>query len=81
MSSSAGRLLPVICPRGEFDFLTAASLTIALLGAAEGSGGVILDASGITFADSSVLNALMNAHQQTRLRIAAAPEHLVGPCP
>jgi anti-anti-sigma regulatory factor len=77
MSSSAGRLLPVICPRGEFDFLTAASLTIELLGAAEGSGGVVLDASGITFADSSVLNA----HQQTRLRIAAAPEHLVGPCP
>lgn len=54
----------------------APSLTIELLTAADGVGGVILDASGITFADSAVLHALVETHQQTELRIAAPPPHL-----
>lgn len=54
----------------------APSLAIELLTAADGVGAVVLDARGITFADSAVLHALVETHQQTELRIAAAPPPL-----
>ncbi|CAO0837958.1 hypothetical protein GCM10010298_76460 [Streptomyces microflavus] len=34
-------------------------------------GGVVLDASGITFADSSFLRMILGVHQRTDLRIVA----------
>ncbi|MET7874195.1 hypothetical protein [Streptomyces cyaneofuscatus] len=43
--------LPVIAPRGEFDFESLPSLQAQIESAVAASGGVILDASGITFAD------------------------------
>ncbi|MBY8880083.1 STAS domain-containing protein [Streptomyces sp. PLK6-54] len=54
----------------------APSLSMELLTAADGVGGVVLDASGITFADSAVLHALVETHERTDLRIAAVPAHL-----
>lgn len=40
-------------------------------------GRVVLDASGITFADSSFLRMVLAVHQRTDLRIAA-PSHRVA---
>lgn len=77
VTAAADRALPVVAPQGEFDMQIAPSLTIELLTAAAGVGGVVLDASGITFADSAVLHALIETHGQTDLRIAAAPAHLM----
>lgn len=76
VTAAADRSLPVVAPQGDFDMQIAPSLSIELLTAADGVGGVILDASGITFADSAVLHALVETHAQTELRIAAAPDHL-----
>ena len=76
VTAAADRALPVVAPRGDFDMQIAPSLTMELLTAADGAGGVILDASGITFADSAVLHALVETHQRTDLRIAAPPAHL-----
>ncbi|MFJ2220431.1 STAS domain-containing protein [Streptomyces anulatus] len=56
------------CPRGEFDFESLPSLQEQIESAVADSGGVILDASGITFADSIFLVLILTTHQQTGLR-------------
>ncbi|MEV6951034.1 STAS domain-containing protein [Streptomyces sp. NPDC051183] len=64
----------VIEARGEFDLSTVAPLSDALAEAARTHSRVVLDASGIRFGDSSLLNLLLRVHRTTDLRIAA-PGH------
>ncbi|MFE4632879.1 STAS domain-containing protein [Streptomyces sp. NPDC056773] len=64
----------VIAARGEFDLGTVAPLSDALAEAARSHSRVVLDASGIGFGDSSLLNLLLQVHRITELRIAA-PRH------
>ncbi|MFD3648470.1 STAS domain-containing protein [Streptomyces cyaneofuscatus] len=63
--------LPVISPRGEFDMRNVTSLGAQIETMTAVHGGLVLDASGITFADSSFLRMVLGAHQRTDLRIAA----------
>ncbi len=62
---------PVLAPRGDLDGDTLGPLTAELETAAAQHPVVILDASGITFSDSSFLRLIMLMHQRTDLRIAA----------
>ncbi|MEU3725051.1 STAS domain-containing protein [Streptomyces sp. NPDC031705] len=66
----------VVAARGELDQDTLASLEEALTAAADRHRTVILDASAITFGDSSFLNLLLRVHRMTGLRIAAPGEQL-----
>jgi anti-anti-sigma factor len=61
----------VIAPRGEFDMDNVTSLGAEIETMTAVHGGVVLDASGITFADSSFLRMILGAHRRTDLRIAA----------
>ncbi|MEU1439276.1 STAS domain-containing protein [Streptomyces sp. NPDC005786] len=63
--------LQVIAPRGEFDFRSLPSLQAQTESAVAASGGVILHASGITFADSMFLVLILTTHQQADLRIVS----------
>lgn len=64
----------VIAVRGEIDMTTVTPPSDVLAAAALSHGRVILDASGIGFGDSSLLNLLLHVHQATDLRIVA-PGH------
>ncbi|MET9962201.1 STAS domain-containing protein [Streptomyces sp. NPDC006326] len=66
----------VVAARGELDQDTLASLEEALNSAADRHRLVILDATSITFGDSSFLNLLLRLHRLTALRIAAPGEQL-----
>lgn len=66
----------VIAASGEFDLHTVPPLSEALAEAARSHGRVVLDASGITFGDSSLLNLLLHVHRNTDLRIAAPKQQL-----
>ncbi|WP_203610826.1 STAS domain-containing protein [Streptomyces cyaneofuscatus] len=68
--------LPVISPRGEFDMDNVTSLGAEIEAMAAAHGGLVLDASNITFADSSFLRMILNAHQRTDLRIAAPTQRV-----
>ncbi|WP_420716723.1 STAS domain-containing protein [Streptomyces sp. CoH17] len=46
-------------------------LAVALEGAAKESPRVVLDASGIAFADSTLLNLLILTHRATDFRVAS----------
>ncbi|WP_037887450.1 STAS domain-containing protein [Streptomyces sp. NRRL S-87] len=59
----------VVRVRGEFDLDRLAPLEQALAQASTAARVVILDASQITFGDSSFLNLLLHVNRQTRLRI------------
>ncbi|MEU9554345.1 STAS domain-containing protein [Streptomyces fumanus] len=61
----------VITARGSFDTQSIKPLTDALTAAAAHHPTVILDASGVTFADSSFLNLLILTHHTGTLRLAA----------
>ncbi|CAM5519235.1 STAS domain-containing protein [Streptomyces atroolivaceus] len=61
----------VVRARGDLDSDTIDPLFLALWQAVAGYEVVVLDASGITFADSSFLSLLIEVHQRTELRIAA----------
>ncbi|WP_328535120.1 STAS domain-containing protein [Streptomyces sp. NBC_00344] len=61
----------VVVAAGEYDIDTITPLSAALSAAAAEHPRVILDASGVTFADSSFLNMLILVHQKTDLRVAA----------
>lgn len=63
--------LPVIAPQGDFDLDSLAPLRADIEAAATQHGGVILDASRITFADSTFLRLIITTHHDTDLRIAA----------
>ncbi|MFJ1902182.1 MULTISPECIES: STAS domain-containing protein [unclassified Streptomyces] len=62
--------LPVIAPHGDFDEDTLPPLKVRIRQAAAAHGGLILDASRITFGDSTFLRLLLTVHQEADLRIA-----------
>ncbi|MFI5689599.1 STAS domain-containing protein [Streptomyces sp. NPDC051636] len=65
----------VVVARGDCDMNSLGPLTAALETAAEKHRRVVLDASAVTFADSSFLNLVVRVHQETSLRVAApAPQ-------
>jgi anti-anti-sigma factor len=61
----------VVVARGEYDCCTIVPLAEALTAAARNHSKVVLDASAVTFADSSLLNLLVRTHPATTLRVAA----------
>ncbi|MFD4127432.1 STAS domain-containing protein [Streptomyces globisporus] len=65
------RTLPVLAPLGEFDFDSLPPLQAQIDAAVAAHGGVVLDAAGITFVDSSFLGLLLATHQHADLRVAA----------
>jgi anti-anti-sigma factor len=62
---------PVVVARGAYDMDSITPLADALDAAARKHGKVVLDASGVTFADSTFLNLLIRTHQATTLRLVA----------
>ncbi|WP_432131972.1 STAS domain-containing protein [Streptomyces tendae] len=66
----------VVGARGSFDLSSIAPLTEALDRAAAEHSKVVLDTSGITFADSSLLNLLILTHRTVDLRVAAPTRQL-----
>ncbi|MFJ9061765.1 STAS domain-containing protein [Streptomyces sp. NPDC102409] len=75
---------PVLAPQGEFDLNTLAPLEAEIEVAITQRCGVVLDASNITFADSTFLRLVLATHHRTDLRIAAPSPavsrlfHIVG---
>ncbi|RST04281.1 anti-sigma factor antagonist [Streptomyces sp. WAC07149] len=67
----------VVAARGELDQDTLPSLEEALTAAADRHAVVVLDASSVTFGDSSFLNLLLRLHRLTELRVAAPGEQLL----
>ncbi|MEU1124652.1 STAS domain-containing protein [Streptomyces sp. NPDC005899] len=61
----------VVAPHGPCDMDSVPPLAEALSAAAEAHPHVVLDASGITFADSSLLNLLILTHRTGALTVAA----------
>ncbi|MFE4053149.1 STAS domain-containing protein [Streptomyces sp. YIM B13518] len=66
----------VVGARGSYDSSSVTPLTDALATAAKECSRVVLDASGVTFADSALLNLLILTHQATDLRVAAPTRQL-----
>ncbi|MEU6773277.1 STAS domain-containing protein [Streptomyces sp. NPDC046759] len=66
----------VIAAHGSYDLHSIPPLAEALIAAARKHAKVVLDASGVDFADSSFLNLLIRAHQTGTLRVAAPPRQL-----
>ncbi|MFD0055889.1 STAS domain-containing protein [Streptomyces sp. NPDC127168] len=66
----------VVSARGAYDMDTITPLAEALYTASTAHPKVVLDASGITFADSTVLSLLIRTHQAADLRIAAPAQQL-----
>ncbi|MFD7701746.1 STAS domain-containing protein [Streptomyces caelestis] len=66
----------VVGARGSYDASSVKPLAEALDTAAEKYPRVVLDASGVTFADSALLNLLILTHQATDLRVAAPTRQL-----
>jgi anti-anti-sigma factor len=69
--------LAVIAPEGDLDADTIGPLAAELAAAADRDAALILDASGITFSDSSFLRLVLGANQRIDLRIAA-PSRVVS---
>ncbi|MGW6977056.1 STAS domain-containing protein [Streptomyces sp. NPDC054952] len=66
----------VVEARGELDLETLPPLEAALSQAAASHHIVILDARGVSFADSTCLSVLLRVRQLTDLRIAAPSRQL-----
>ncbi|WP_244258526.1 STAS domain-containing protein [Streptomyces sp. Tu 2975] len=66
----------VVGARGDFDMHSITPLADALDTAAKEHPRMVLDASGITFADSTLLNLLIRTHQAADLRVAAPTQQL-----
>ncbi|SMQ14299.1 anti-anti-sigma factor [Streptomyces sp. Ag82_O1-12] len=66
----------VIVARGSYDMDSIAPLSDALGAAVRKHPKVVLDASGITFADSMLLNLLILTHQAGTLRVVAPSPQL-----
>ncbi|MEV5602494.1 STAS domain-containing protein [Streptomyces sp. NPDC052299] len=66
----------VVAAHGSCDAQSIARLEEALTRAAWTQPKVVLDASGITFADSSLLNLLILTHRTVALRVAGPGPHL-----
>ncbi|MFJ4277044.1 STAS domain-containing protein [Streptomyces massasporeus] len=70
----------VVVARGSYDMDSIAPLSDALRGAVETYPKVILEASGIAFADSTLLNLLILTHQAGTLRVVAPSPQLQRLC-
>lgn len=70
----------VIAARGEYDMGSITPLADALETAVRKHPKVILDASGVTFADSTFLNLLIVTHQAGTLRLVAPSAQLKRLC-
>ncbi|MEV7127451.1 STAS domain-containing protein [Streptomyces sp. NPDC093260] len=70
----------VVVAQGSYDMQSVAPLANALDTAAGRCSKVVLDVSGVTFADSSFLNVLIQAHQATTLRVVSPPQQLRRLC-
>ncbi|MFF7731811.1 MULTISPECIES: STAS domain-containing protein [unclassified Streptomyces] len=70
----------VVVARGSYDMDSIAPLSEALGSAVRTHPKVILDASGITFADSTLLNLLILTHQAGTLRVVAPSPQLRRLC-
>jgi anti-anti-sigma factor len=66
----------VVTAHGSYDMHSIQSLADALDAAARKRPKVILDASGVDFADSTFLNLLILTHQTGTLRVVAPPQQL-----
>ncbi|MEU6669691.1 STAS domain-containing protein [Streptomyces sp. NPDC046727] len=66
----------VVAAHGSYDMHSIQPLADALNAAARKHPKVILDASGVDFADSTFLKLLILTHQTGTLRVAAPPEQL-----
>ncbi|MEU0674618.1 STAS domain-containing protein [Streptomyces sp. NPDC006172] len=66
----------VVAARGAYDMDSIAPLADALEAGARKHPKVVLDASGVTFADSTFLNVLIRAHQAGPLRVVAPSRQL-----
>ncbi|WP_327173791.1 STAS domain-containing protein [Streptomyces sp. NBC_01335] len=67
---SASVPLPEITARGDLDLDSLGPLTAQIEAAVATHAAVVLDAGGITFADSSFLRLVLTTHDRTDLRIA-----------
>ncbi|MEU9457105.1 STAS domain-containing protein [Streptomyces sp. NPDC048277] len=67
----------VVAVHGAFDFNSAPLLAAALQDAATTHKRVVVDAAGVTFADSTVLNVLLRFHQGHHLRLARPARQLL----
>ncbi len=63
----------MLTPSGQLDEDTLAPLEREIEAAVTRHGGLILDASDITFSDSVFLQLVVATHQRARLHIAAPP--------
>jgi anti-anti-sigma factor len=70
----------VVVARGAYDMDSVAPLAEALDAGVRRHPKVILDASGITFADSTLLNLLILTHQAGTLRVVAPSLQLKRLC-
>ncbi|MEU0671339.1 STAS domain-containing protein [Streptomyces sp. NPDC006172] len=68
-------VLVVVAP-GACDLDSIAPLADALETAAAKQSRVVVDASGVSFADSTFLNLVLHIHRLTELRLAAPPPQL-----
>ncbi|GHK04187.1 STAS domain-containing protein [Streptomyces sp. NPDC003753] len=66
----------VIAAHGSYDMHSVPPLANALAAAAREHAKVILDASGVVFADSSFLNVLIRTHKAGTFRVVAPPQQL-----
>ncbi|MFJ9026729.1 STAS domain-containing protein [Streptomyces sp. NPDC102259] len=66
----------VVVAHGDYDTNTIAPLEEALDTAARKRSRVVVDVSGISFADSTFLNLLLHIHHTTSLRVAGPPRQL-----
>ncbi|MFF7970537.1 STAS domain-containing protein [Streptomyces sp. NPDC007905] len=66
----------VVVAQGSYDMHSITPLADALETAAKKHPKVVLDASGVDFADSTFLNLLIRTHQLGNLRVAAPPQQL-----
>ncbi|MGA5363522.1 STAS domain-containing protein [Streptomyces purpurascens] len=70
----------VVAARGAYDMHSIKPLADALVTAARKLPKVVLDASGVTFADSTFLNLLILTHQAGTLRVVAPSPQLQRLC-
>ncbi|MFG3275769.1 STAS domain-containing protein [Streptomyces luteogriseus] len=70
----------VVVARGAYDMDSIPPLSDALRAAVREHPKVVLDASGITFADSTLLNLLILTHQTGTLRVVAPSPQLQRLC-
>ncbi|MER7492918.1 STAS domain-containing protein [Streptomyces pharetrae] len=70
----------VVAAYGSYDIHSITPLADALKTAVREHSKVVLDASGITFADSTLLNLLILTHRSGTLRVAAPSRQLRRLC-